>query len=50
MEPGRDEQQPGVFSGELEENIRKAVDALPPQCRSIFIMSRYEEMKYLGDR
>ncbi|MEI9919903.1 MAG: RNA polymerase sigma-70 factor [Bacteroidota bacterium] len=46
LEAGRDEQQPGVFPEELEENIRKAVDALPPQCRSIFIMSRYEELKY----
>lgn len=46
LETGRDEQQPGVFPEELEENIRRAVDSLPPQCRSIFIMSRYEEMKY----
>jgi len=45
MEPTRNE-QPAVFPEELEEKIRKAVDALPPQCRSIFIMSRYEELKY----
>lgn len=45
-EASRNQLQPGVFPEELEENIRKAVDALPPQCRSIFIMSRYEEMKY----
>jgi len=45
-ETGRNEQQPTVFPDELEENIRKAVDNLPPQCRSIFIMSRYEELKY----
>jgi RNA polymerase sigma-70 factor (ECF subfamily) len=46
VEPGRDEQQPDVFPEELEENIRKAVETLPPQCRSIFIMSRYEELRY----
>ena len=46
VEAGRDEQQPEVFPDELESNIRKAVDALPPQCRLIFIMSRYEELKY----
>jgi len=46
LEPRRNEQQPGVFPEELEENIRKAVDTLPPQCRSIFIMSRYDELKY----
>jgi RNA polymerase sigma-70 factor (ECF subfamily) len=46
LDASRIEQQPGVFPEELEENIRKAVDALPPQCRSIFIMSRYEELRY----
>ncbi len=46
VEAGRDEQQPDVFPDELEQNIRKAVDTLPPQCRSIFIMSRYEELRY----
>lgn len=44
--PGRDEQQPDVFPAELEDNIRKTVDNLPQQCRVIFIMSRYEEMRY----
>jgi RNA polymerase sigma-70 factor (ECF subfamily) len=39
-------QQPEVFPEELENNIRRAVDALPPQCRSVFIMSRYEELRY----
>jgi len=46
LEPAPDEQQPGVFPDELADNIRKAVDSLPPQCRSIFIMSRYEDLKY----
>ncbi|HZY82705.1 MAG TPA: RNA polymerase sigma-70 factor [Cyclobacteriaceae bacterium] len=42
----RDEQQPDVFPAELEESIRKAVDSLPTECRKIFIMSRYDELKY----
>lgn len=46
VEAGRDEQAPDVFPEELGDNIRRAVDTLPPQCRSIFIMSRYEELKY----
>lgn len=44
--PGVDRQQPDVFPAELEDNIRKAVDNLPQQCRTIFIMSRYEELRY----
>lgn len=52
VQAGRDEQQPDVFPEELENNIRKAVEALPPQCRSIFMMSRYEELRYseIADR
>ena len=46
VDAARDEQQPEVFPEELEESIRKAIDTLPTQCRSIFIMSRYEELKY----
>jgi RNA polymerase sigma-70 factor (ECF subfamily) len=46
IDAGRDEQQPEVFPDELGENIRKAVESLPPQCRSIFMMSRYEELKH----
>lgn len=44
--PGRDEQLPDVFPLELEDSIRKAIDTLPQQCRTIFIMSRYEELRY----
>lgn len=39
-------QHPEVFPAELEENIRQAIDQLPPQCGTIFKMSRYEELKY----
>ncbi len=39
-------QRPDVFPEELEENIRQAIESLPEQCRIIFNMSRYEELKY----
>ncbi len=31
---------------ELEQNIRSAIDGLPPKCRMVFQLSRYEEMSY----
>lgn len=39
-------QQPEVFPDELEEKIKNAINRLPPQCRLIFVMSRYEELRY----
>ena len=39
-------QQPEVFPEELEENIKRAINALPLQCRTIFIMSRYDGLKH----
>jgi RNA polymerase sigma-70 factor (ECF subfamily) len=39
-------QQPEVFPEELSENIRTAINDLPHQCRTIFMMSRYEELRY----
>ena len=30
----------------LEEAIRQAMNALPEQCRTVFQLSRYEELKY----
>lgn len=42
----RDVQHPDVFPNELEERIVAAVNTLPKQCRTIFMMSRYQEMKY----
>ena len=35
-----------AFPNELEERLRRVVEGLPPQCRTIFIMSRYEELRY----
>ncbi|MBA3664228.1 MAG: RNA polymerase sigma-70 factor [Bacteroidetes bacterium] len=31
---------------ELELKIEAALDNLPPKCKAIFVLSRYEEMKY----
>ena len=31
---------------ELEEILKKALDALPPRCREIFIKSRFEDLTY----
>jgi RNA polymerase sigma-70 factor, ECF subfamily len=38
--------QPDAFPHELEEKLKRIVDGLPPQCRTIFMMSRYEELRY----
>ena len=37
---------------ELEQQINKALNELPEQCRTIFQMSRFEELKYqeIADR
>ena len=39
-------QPPDAFSDELEENVKKAIDSLPPQCKTIFLMSRYEALRH----
>ena len=41
-----------VQQSELEKNISKALNELPEQCRTIFQMSRFEELKYqeIADR
>lgn len=31
---------------ELEDNIKAAIDSLPPKCRAVFQLSRYEELTY----
>lgn len=35
-----------VLSSELEERIRLSMEKLPEQCRLIFKLSRFEELKY----
>lgn len=41
-----------VTMGELEQNLQKALHELPEQCRTIFQLSRFEELKYreIADR
>jgi RNA polymerase sigma-70 factor (ECF subfamily) len=39
-------QPPEVFPDELEGNIMTAIDKLPQQCRTVFMLSRYETLKY----
>lgn len=38
--------QPDDTSPELTERLQKAMDLLPPQCRLIFELSRFEDLKY----
>jgi len=35
-----------VMAGELEKKIHSALNELPEQCRTIFQMSRFDELKY----
>jgi RNA polymerase sigma-70 factor (ECF subfamily) len=35
-----------LLHSELEGQIRAAIDKLPPRCRTVFQLSRYEEMTY----
>jgi len=41
-----------ITLGELEQNLQKALHELPEQCRTIFQLSRFEELKYreIADR
>lgn len=39
-------QEPEVFPAALEERVESAINSLPDQCRLIFTMSRYEELRY----
>lgn len=45
-------QQPEVFPEELEGHIKAVINELPEQCRRIFMLSRYEELRYaeIADR
>ena len=35
-----------LLAGELEKKLREALNELPEQCRTIFQLSRFEELKY----
>ncbi len=42
-EPGGDDR---LLQSELESNIRLAINTLPPKCKTVFQLSRFEEMTY----
>lgn len=35
-----------LLHSELEQQIRDAIDQLPPRCRTVFQLSRFEELTY----
>ncbi len=43
---GQMQQSVEVETMELEERIKTAIDQLPPERKRIFLMSRYEDLKY----
>ena len=45
-EPSHEGPTQSVLSSELEEKIYVAMKALPEQCRLVFQLSRFEELKY----
>jgi len=46
MEQSEDNLSKKVIANELEKQIHKAMSELPQQCRIIFQMSRFEQLKY----
>lgn len=45
------ETEPPTDVGELEKRFHEVLENLPPQCRAVFELSRFEELKYreIGD-
>ncbi len=35
-----------IMGDELQAQINKAIDSLPPRCKAIFLLSRHEELSY----
>jgi len=44
--PGHESVAQAVASSELESKIQEAMEKLPEQCRLVFKLSRFEELKY----
>jgi len=42
----QDSVEEGYLHGELKTEIVKAIDTLPPRCRAVFQLSRFEELTY----
>lgn len=45
-EPSHESVSQSIISAELEQKIYEALKALPEQCRLVFQLSRFEELKY----
>ncbi|MFS8616759.1 MAG: RNA polymerase sigma-70 factor [Solitalea sp.] len=45
-EGGEERADDRLVAGELRVRLREAMDQLPPQCRTIFQLSRFEQLKY----
>ncbi|MCB2409510.1 RNA polymerase sigma-70 factor [Hymenobacter lucidus] len=45
-EPRVDDALHALYQQEAEGSVEAALDLLPPQCRVVFTMSRYDEMSY----
>ena len=47
LEPGEDPSAEAHYlHSELEQSVKDAIDTLPPKCRAVFQLSRYEELTY----
>lgn len=46
MESSNQDASNQMMASELENDIQKAINELPQQCRTIFQMSRFEQLKY----
>jgi len=52
MKINSDNAEKKILLGDLESKLNQALSELPEQCRTIFQMSRFEELKYqeIADR
>jgi RNA polymerase sigma-70 factor (ECF subfamily) len=46
MKNKSEQAQPNMMRNELENKFREALNELPEQCRTVFQLSRFEDMKY----
>jgi RNA polymerase sigma-70 factor (ECF subfamily) len=43
---GSERADQSLYTSELDVHINQAINSLPPACRSVFVLSRYEELSY----
>jgi RNA polymerase sigma-70 factor (ECF subfamily) len=46
MESSNEDASNPIIVSELEDKIQKAISELPLQCRTVFQLSRFEQLKY----